>query len=210
MRATAFACLALVTFTTIQAAGQPAKLDAFGDPLPPGCVARLGTDRMHTTSHPSSGVVLWSPDGKRVVCTQPLSAVRVWDADTGKLAVHFDGPFDYCSVAFAPDARSLILAEKRGVVWRLALATGEAKVLLAARHGPPRTPGLHFENAPLSGVSPDGKLVYVTDKDGNWEGRDSEVPAEFVIRVGQLPGGVWIPPRADHKYWVYGDGQTVT
>jgi WD40 repeat protein len=64
------------------AVAQPA-LDALGDPLPPGAVARLGTGRLKV---PTGGLTkaLASPTGK-VIATYGGRGmeVRLWDADTG-------------------------------------------------------------------------------------------------------------------------------
>ena len=70
---------------TVEAAPTPpVAVDAFGDPLPPGAVARLGTVRFRTSDFPKHLAV--SPDGKRIVSTAFLqySRLAVWEADTGR------------------------------------------------------------------------------------------------------------------------------
>src|SRR5947209_4295671 len=61
--------------------GEPVK-DQYGDPLPPGAVARFGTVRFR---HPFwvTGVA-YSFDGKMVASSCWDPAVRLWDASTGK------------------------------------------------------------------------------------------------------------------------------
>src|SRR5262249_59579450 len=62
--------------------GKPGRVDRYGDPLPPGVVARLGTLRLR---HDAEGQpVLLSPDGRLVVTVLPgEGGVHLWEADTG-------------------------------------------------------------------------------------------------------------------------------
>jgi WD40 repeat protein len=60
---------------------QAPRTDLYGDPLPPGAVARLGTIQLrHTGAH-----VTFSPDGKRLISYGWNGELRVWDAASGKL-----------------------------------------------------------------------------------------------------------------------------
>lgn len=62
--------------------GKPqTRTDAFGDPLPPGAIARLGTVRFR----PRAGLrhMTFTPDGKRLI-TQSYDGVSVLDVATGK------------------------------------------------------------------------------------------------------------------------------
>jgi RNA polymerase sigma factor (sigma-70 family) len=89
MAAALFASGALVEISTADPPKQPeppAKVsaprpDAYGDPLPDGAVARLGTLRFN------HGRVLrslhYSPDGKAIVSVSS-GLVRLWDAETGQ------------------------------------------------------------------------------------------------------------------------------
>jgi RNA polymerase sigma factor (sigma-70 family) len=56
------------------------KLDALGDPLPEGAVARLGTRRFHAGLIAS---LIFAPDGKRLI-SRNNGAVNIWDAASGK------------------------------------------------------------------------------------------------------------------------------
>src|SRR5215469_12758015 len=61
-------------------------VDRYGDPLPPGAVARLGTVRYRFGG--SSAAFL--PDGRTVVSVRDGSAIYLWDARTGRLLRRID------------------------------------------------------------------------------------------------------------------------
>jgi RNA polymerase sigma factor (sigma-70 family) len=70
--------------------------DVFGDPLPAGAVARLGTRRLNGFAQPTWAT--FSPDGKQVA-TRGFFGITAWDASTGR-KIHERGP-DYDMVANA-------------------------------------------------------------------------------------------------------------
>jgi hypothetical protein len=84
-------------------------VDRFGDPLPPGALARLGTERFR---HRYPGHVVYSPDGKMLASITHLrfsdfeeqQYATLWDAATGKKLLHLPET-DY--LAFAPDNQSV-------------------------------------------------------------------------------------------------------
>src|SRR5262245_37825319 len=61
---------------------KPGRTDLYGDPLPPGAVARLGTVRLR---HLDASTLGFSRDGKRLISCSGWGSVRVWDAASGKL-----------------------------------------------------------------------------------------------------------------------------
>src|SRR5262245_2081890 len=64
------------------AAGSPARLDNFGDPLPPGVLARLGTIRLRQSDQYERCAL--SPDGKTLASGGADGWVHIWDAVTGR------------------------------------------------------------------------------------------------------------------------------
>ncbi|MGH7170470.1 MAG: WD40 repeat domain-containing protein [Gemmataceae bacterium] len=95
----------------------PPRLDLFGDPLPPGAVARLGTMRLRYAA-----CMAFSPDGK-VVATAQHHAVHLWDAATGKhlRRLSCSSVWAY-TVAFSPDGRKVAIHDNLGidiVVWQV-------------------------------------------------------------------------------------------
>src|SRR3954465_2420552 len=61
------------------AAGEP-KRDRFGDPLPDGAIARLGT----VQAHPFCKTIAFSADGKTIITTGETT-VRHWNVATGRV-----------------------------------------------------------------------------------------------------------------------------
>jgi WD40 repeat protein len=59
----------------------PPRTDLYGDPLPPGAVARLGTMRLRH----AGAALAFSADGKRLISCGCDGEVRVWDAANGAL-----------------------------------------------------------------------------------------------------------------------------
>jgi RNA polymerase sigma factor (sigma-70 family) len=87
---------------------QPPKTDLFGDPLPLGALARMGTVRLRQP-YPQ---VAFSPDGKTLLSIRVNDPfVRTWDLNTGKLLRHkqLEGPQDLAlsDLAFAPNGKAL-------------------------------------------------------------------------------------------------------
>ena len=64
--------------SSLQTEDAPQRVDLFGDPLPDGVVARLGSYRWRD-GHGGFATVGIVPDGKTLI-----SGVRVWDIESGK------------------------------------------------------------------------------------------------------------------------------
>lgn len=85
---------------------RPARLDSFGDALPSGAAARLGTVRFRH----GDGVcaVAFAPDGRFLASISRDRTVRLWNPDTGKEVRRFKEPdCEFYALAFAPDGKTL-------------------------------------------------------------------------------------------------------
>src|SRR5262245_3586729 len=81
----------------------PSK-DGWGDPLPSGAVARLGTVRWRATDSVNQLVI--SPDGKRLLSGDQYS-VQLWDVKSGKELGNTLVPFEGRHT-FTPDGKRII------------------------------------------------------------------------------------------------------
>jgi RNA polymerase sigma factor (sigma-70 family) len=97
---------------------QEARADAFGDPLPPGALARLGTMRLRHGGRVTA--VVMAADGKLVFSGATDGRVRAWDVATGKEIYHVAPPgnaSDHAyveSLAISPDGKTLAVGGGNG------------------------------------------------------------------------------------------------
>jgi len=127
-----FAC-AMLTCLIISPTlfGQP-RVDALGDPLPEGAIARVGTTRMRHFSFPDRlcfglGCMAWSPDGKMIATTSFFSGrvgaqAKLWDANGKTLSVlennELYGP---SFIRFSPNNKTLAAAGREKIIlWDVA------------------------------------------------------------------------------------------
>jgi WD40 repeat protein len=108
------------------------RVDALGDPLPEGAIARLGTTRMRHFSTPDHyvwglGCITWSPDGKMIATTSYSDKIgieaRLWEASTGKPQSVLENNTRYgpSFVRFTHDNKTLAAAAgQRIVLWDVA------------------------------------------------------------------------------------------
>jgi hypothetical protein len=84
----------------------PVRVDASGDPLPPGALARCGTVRWRV---PGGALhVAYSPDGKLVAASGTAdSSVILFDSLNGRVIRRFEPDERPCYLLFSPDGKSL-------------------------------------------------------------------------------------------------------
>ncbi len=139
-----------------QAPAKPARVDAAGDPLPDGALARLGTTRFRHGGRISA--LSLSPDGKCLVTTG-FDDVRVWDASDGRLVrrIEFDNhnsQLRSVAAVFTSDSKHVVVAQ--GILFSLVeVATGKA-LWKAAATGPGQGGSIQS-----MAYAPDGKTFAV-------------------------------------------------
>jgi RNA polymerase sigma factor (sigma-70 family) len=128
---------------------EPDRLDAFGDPLPRGALARLGTVRFRLGGW--GHAVLFTPDGRRLISTGGGGGPRLWEVTTGRplgqLIVPGGGQAG--PVALSPDGHTLATGDGSGSIHLIDLRTGKATRHIRA----------HLEAVAALAFSPDGKLL---------------------------------------------------
>src|SRR5713101_6222702 len=84
------------------------NIDRFGDPLPEGAIARLGTVRFRHGF--LTGAIAYSPDGKTLASGGRFPGLRLWDAETGRLLKR-PSQSGVNSLAFSPDSKMLLVSD---------------------------------------------------------------------------------------------------
>ena len=159
-----------------QEAEKQARTDIYGDPLPPGALARLGTVRLRHNGGTRS--LVFTPDGKGLVTAGGDNLPRLWDVATGKLLREFTNipkpqiiNTSYCAVSGAtlsPDGRILaVRSGQMGNLYLLETATGKRLHEFTCEGTYSRLPWLALDFA----FSPDGKAI-AARLDGRLELRD--------------------------------------
>jgi WD40 repeat protein len=87
------------------AAAPLTRTDRYGDPLPPGAIARLGTMRFRCGYWGRS--FAFSPDGKWLAMQTPVGTVYLCDGASGKPVHRLQDGGEFVFLDFSPDGRSL-------------------------------------------------------------------------------------------------------
>jgi WD40 repeat protein len=115
--ASKLSCIPLLFFSAVWTLSAPSqtpppekpatpRLDQYGDPLPPGVLARCGSNRLRFSDKVC--FLAFSPDSKTLVAGRS-GAIALWDSDTGKLR-HFiplRAGYRPLHAVFSPDSRFL-------------------------------------------------------------------------------------------------------
>jgi RNA polymerase sigma factor (sigma-70 family) len=141
--------------------------DLYGDPLPEGAIARLGTMRFRNGDFAHR--IVFSPDGKLLASGAVVAGgVVLFDATNGKLlrrVAKVAGRF-----AFSPDSKSLFLSGSEPTL--VDLASGKELRRFQA-------PGYALYTEGAAAFSPDGKTVAV----GGWVGGNVKKKGLFIWDV---------------------------
>jgi RNA polymerase sigma factor (sigma-70 family) len=95
-------------------------VDRYGDPLPKGAIARLGTTRFrHHGGSFNGDRAFLTPDGKTLVTSSADGEARAWEVSTGRLLRSIDAD----EAALSPDGKTLFAA-KPGMLRAVTLSDG--------------------------------------------------------------------------------------
>ncbi|HTU91713.1 MAG TPA: WD40 repeat domain-containing protein [Gemmataceae bacterium] len=110
--------LGLLTAARLLAGGpdqKPAKVDVYGDPLPPLARLRIGTTRFQ---HGGEIVALaFAPDGRSIATIGRDDVLHLWSTASGKALASFHAP-DGVAFAFAEHGKALLWCDGRGQIYR--------------------------------------------------------------------------------------------
>jgi WD40 repeat protein len=94
------------------------KADRYGDPLPPGAVARLGTVRLRGSA------AVFTPDSK-TIATARDHQVHIWDVKTGGLRRRIPLQTTPWLMGFSPDGKRLATSRYAGIEIEVGRRDGE-------------------------------------------------------------------------------------
>jgi WD40 repeat protein len=165
--------IALIALQSVAFATEPlpmpreVRVDQFGDRLPDGAMARLGTTRFR---HYGADVLTFDPSGKRFFTTSRGDCVRVWDAATGALIDRWNLPRENCeALCFSADFRTAVIPWKDHLeIWDL-------------------PNGRFIQRLPL-GDAPSISAACLSN-DGRWLASADNTPREHRLRLWDLRTG---------------------
>lgn len=125
------------------------RTDRYGDPLPPGAVARLGTVRLR---HPQwVNNVAFMPDGKTLISSGWEGTIRLWDVATGKELQRLESDGKAVNgLALSPDGKTLASAVNEGFLRVWDMPTRKCRFSMKGHEG---------SMVACVAISPDGKWL---------------------------------------------------
>jgi WD40 repeat protein len=168
-------------------AGPQARTDLYGDPLPAGALARLGTMRLRHNSYFATATVL-TPDGKTILTASPDgTALHYWrTADGQPLRTIQDKESLFAFLSLSADGK--VLASGGRVQVGPRDCQGQLRLWDVASGRVLHALAYPFAASPDSvTLCPDGKTVITADSDGVLRAWD--VPAGKEVRRLQLAQG---------------------
>ena len=171
----AAAIVALVTWgaVTTTAANPKTEATSLDDPLPDGCLMRMGTIRLRHRAFVQC--VAFSPDGKTIASSavNQDTDVCLWEAKTGKLLRRFGAPDPKAgwaqALVFSPDGSKLAIGRVGGDVLLSETGTGRIlfniKVERSVGVGPTPPPAAPSAAAVVA-FAPDGNTLASGGEDG--------------------------------------------
>jgi WD40 repeat protein len=168
--------------------------DHYGDPLPDGAIARLGTVRFrHGIAIESLAYAL---DGKVLVSGGGVGyGVCIWDADSGKALHRLSHPLYSFSVAISPDGRTL-LTDQLTIV---DIATGKEKNRLLPRPNDLQFVALSPDNATAAVAASGTKNIVLWDMQTGKQIRTLTGRAGDVFRPAFSPDGKTVAAGGEDK-----------
>jgi len=179
-----------------------AGVDPYGDPLPAGALARLGST--HLRQGHNAQTVAFAPDGKTLVSTGSDHQARQWDVTNGHQVGSFgqgddrDKPYAPTrwlhAVAFAPDGKTLATGDHNNG-WKVSTI----RIWDAATRKQLRVLEGHTDGVLCLAYSPDGKTLASASADGTvrlWDSDKGTERASFTGHEGAVRSVAW---RKDGK-----------